>query len=47
MEGCEVHTASADTLVGLAVLTETAVLWSRVRERNVSVERWNDEPVGL
>jgi len=40
-------TAGADALVGLAVLTETVVLYSDVRESKVVVEEWRDEPVGL
>ena len=43
----DVLTAGADTLVGLAVLTETVVLWKWVREGIVRVERWKDKPVGL
>ena len=42
-----VLTAGADALVGLAVLTETVVLWSCVREDEVNVGGWEDKPVGL
>ena len=37
-ESREVLTAGADTLVGLAVLTETAVLCGDVREGKASVK---------
>jgi hypothetical protein len=43
----EALTAGADALVGLAVLTETVVLWSRVSEGKMRVEGGEDEPVGL
>ena len=43
----DVLTAGADTLVGLAVLTETVVLWKCVREGIVRVGKWKDKPVGL